>query len=502
MVPGALTVVILTFVAVVVRGSAIEDDLTSRASSAFEMDGTPWAVVSLNGRDATLTGTAPTEASRSAVISAADRVWGIYTVDETALELLPIADPYTLEISKSADDVTISGSFPNAQVRTEFLDGVRAGLSTETLVDETALARGAPIDFESYASFAAASVSNLSSGTVALDAGSFSLDGVAASLEAYDAEQVRLGDTPAGLLLASVELAPPFVEPFSWSAEETDAGIVLSGFVPSEEGRLAIVESASAYGEVNDQMQLASGAPEGFVGAAQGLLSQFEALDTPGATITDLEASLTGDAKDDAAFASVNGFLNSVPDGFDSISGQIRAPLVDPFTTRLEKTTDGFMLTGYLPDETSRALILDALSAQGVEVVDTTTVARGAPDGIELGAAFAASVPLLAELSAGAFDLGASGLQLTGETATFQQGQGVLEAVEQLKDGSLDFNADITTGPASPFEFTASTVGAGVELVGYVPTEEKKDAVLADVDALFPQATVLEELHVADGAPE
>jgi OOP family OmpA-OmpF porin len=69
------------------------------------------------------------------------------------------------------------------------------------LVDETALARGAPQGFADLASFALAGIPALQSGTIALDGSTLSITGDAASIEAYEAELARLETPPAGLTI-------------------------------------------------------------------------------------------------------------------------------------------------------------------------------------------------------------------------------------------------------------------------------------------------------------
>ncbi|CAN0588050.1 unnamed protein product, partial [Ectocarpus sp. 12 AP-2014] len=47
--PGLLTLVLLTAIAVLVRGGPIEADLTARSIEMLETDGTPWASATLDG---------------------------------------------------------------------------------------------------------------------------------------------------------------------------------------------------------------------------------------------------------------------------------------------------------------------------------------------------------------------------------------------------------------------------------------------------------------------
>ncbi|MEM1288870.1 MAG: OmpA family protein [Pseudomonadota bacterium] len=500
--PGAFTVIILTALGVVVRDGPIEADLTERSAEAFASDGTPWAASEFNGRDATLMGVAPTEAAFDAAIASADRVWGVYTVDASGLELLPLADPYELGFAKDAGVVTVTGSFPDETTRMAVLDTIRADLGSETLVDETSLARGAPLDYSSLAAFAAAGLSNLASGTASLNGGSLTVEGIAASTEGLDAEQSRLASLPSGLSLASVSIDPPLADPFTWGAGASADGVSLTGFVPSEEARALIIEAAGGAAMVDDQMEIASGAPDGFVAAAEALLGQFPSLESPAATLSGTEATLSGDAVDAAGFDAVNAFLGQVPPGYDSLSGQIRPPLAAPFSTSLDKDGDSFVLSGALPSETSRALITDAFDMAGFDYTDETTIARGAPEGLDIAQTFVDGASLLAQLSSGALSLTDGALSLTGQAVSFTASEELTAAAQSLGGGAVELTSDIVAGPASPFVFRADATAGSVTLAGFIPSEAQRDTVLVDVEALFPQALVRDELQIADGAPD
>ncbi|MEM6383802.1 MAG: OmpA family protein [Pseudomonadota bacterium] len=500
-IPGLATLIVLTALAVIVRGGPIEADLAERSAGIFAEDGTPWASLTLSGRDATMSGLAPSEAALDAAISAADRVWGVYTVDVSALQLMPLADPYTLEFTKSVDSVTVTGAFPGEDVRTEVLDAVRAGLGDLTLVDQTELARGAPTGFSAFAAFAGAGVASVADGSIGLEGASLTVDATALDQESFTTEVARLGEPVDGLEMASLSLRPPLADPYTWAAEGTNGGVVLTGFVPDEETREALVNAASGLGSVDDQMLLASGAPDGFASAASALLTQMSALDNPSASISVDEATLNGEAPDSATFDAANAFLSAIPDGFGSISGTVLPPIADPFTTILRMTGDSFILTGVLPDETSRAVLFDAFEAQGLTVGDETTIARGGPSQFEIATVLAGAAEAMSGLTDGVATLTGEALDISGTAPSFQSVGAAEEGFAALAAQGVSVDAAIEAGPASPFTFNASTQGAGVTLDGFVPSEGSRDQVLTDVAALFPGESVIDNLQVANGAP-
>ncbi|MEQ8657873.1 MAG: OmpA family protein [Hyphomicrobiales bacterium] len=498
--PGLLTLVLLTAIAVLVRGGSIEADLTARSLQMFEADGTPWASAALDGRDVTLSGTAPTLAARDAAMNAAQRVAGVFRIDTAGLDVLPLAEPYTLSLAVDPQSVTVTGSFPDGVTRASLLDDVRAVIGTKTLVDETTLARGAPIGFDDLASFAIAGLPALDSGTISLDGSTLSITGDAATLDGYTAELARLAEPPSSLTTGDIALNPPTVSPYTWSADATESGVTLSGFVPDDATRSMILDAAASLGTVTDSMELGFGAPDGFADAAAALLTQMQTLDNASGSITDRDLTLSGDAADSTGYDAANAFLSGLPTGFDSISGRIAPPIADPFITTLVKTGEGFSLSGVLPDETARAVILDALGSESV--IDTSTVARGAPENIAIGDLFTSIASSFRDLSNATATLTGAELVVTGTASSFSAATGAEAALTALGTDTLSVAADITPGPASPFNFGASVEDSAIALQGFVPDEEVREAILADLAALYPGRDVIDGLTVADGAPE
>jgi outer membrane protein OmpA-like peptidoglycan-associated protein len=497
--PGLLTLIVLTAIAVLVRGGPIEADLTARSLQMLETDGTPWAAATLDGRDATLTGTAPTLAAQTAALSAVERVAGVYRIDTSGLDVLPLADPYTLTLVVDAQSATVAGSFPDGVTRASLMDDLRDLIGDKALVDETTLARGAPPDFVDLASFAVAGLSVLESGTISLDGSTLSVTGEATTLEGYNGELARLAEPPSALTIGEIALNPPIVSPYVWSAETTADGVTLSGFVPDDATRDRITNAAASLGAVADRMEVGFGAPDGFADAAIALLAQMEGLENASASITDRDLTLAGEAADSDAYNAANAFLGALPTGFDSLSGRIAPPIADPFVTRLAKDTDGFTLSGVLPDETARAVILDAV---GGAAADTSTVARGAPEGVAVGDVFSTVAAVLDDMIDGAATMTAGDLVVSGTAASFSGASEAESVLVALATDALSVETDIVPGPATPFTFLAEKSEETLSLQGFVPSDQARDTIQASVNDLFPGFAVTDDLAIADGAPE
>ena len=500
--PGLVTVALLTALAIIARGGQVEQDLSSRAAALFSADGVPWASATLDGRDLALSGTAPTQAAFDAAIQSAGRVWGVRTVTTETLTLLPLADPYTLTFQRTGDSLTVSGSFPDGTRRTASLDALRAALPALTLTDETGLARGAPQGLAEHIAFLAPSLAALSPATATLEDGTLTLEGAAPTVAAYEAELARLASPPAGLAIGALAIDPPTVSPYTWEAVRDEAGVTLSGFVPGEEARAALLEAAAGLGAVTDRMERGFGAPEGFAAAAIALLGQMAGLDTASASLSDRALSLAGDAADHATYDRVAAFLGTLPQGFDSLSGRIAPPLADPFETTMAWEGTRLTLTGVLPDETSRAVLANALEAAGHPLDDGARIARGAPRGVDMPTLLETLAVTLTGLAGGEAVLSGDTLTVRGDAIAFEDAAAAQDALAGLASDALAVTVNITPGPASPYTFSVAANGGQLTLSGFAPSAAVRDAILSDLAILFPGLPVEGDIAVAEGAPD
>ena len=84
---GAATVAIAA-AALIADTSTIKQDLIARTAQVLAGEATSWASVEIVGRDAYLSGAAPSEDLRALVVARLQRVFGIRRVDDSAATLL------------------------------------------------------------------------------------------------------------------------------------------------------------------------------------------------------------------------------------------------------------------------------------------------------------------------------------------------------------------------------------------------------------------------------
>ena len=505
-IPGAVAVVALTALALLLRAGGIEGDLTQRTVETLARDGLPWASASLDGRNVTLQGTAPSETDRDLAIASANRVWGNHRVDAGSISLLPLADPYQISINVSEGAVTLSGTLPGAEAQTRLLDAVRTVAGNREIVDQTTLARGAPAELGSYLGFLTDRLDGLATAEAVLNGTELSLRGLAASQESYNTEIAALsGDLPDGMTLGETEILPPLMRPYLWSATRGDDGrVVLEGNVPTETARQDVLAAAATLAggmdRVEDRMMLASGAPDGFAGSAAFAIGQLAGLLDGTASLEDSELSVVGRARDRASFDAVTSALTrGLPAGVTLALQDIRPAVESPYTFTARREGTALTLTGFVPDDDARAALTAAAGGvAGVEnIIDELRVADGAPEGFQTLATQA--LGRLAGLDPGEAALSDLAFSLTGTAMTPEDYAARSDAGAVVPQGLDLATLQIAPPAIDPYVTEAMREGEGVILRGFVPSEEARAALVAAAEVMGP---VRDELQLATGAPD
>jgi outer membrane protein OmpA-like peptidoglycan-associated protein len=192
------------------------------------------------------------------------------------------------------------------------------------------------------------------------------LSGKAPSPDAVrDAALIVLSaDGPGGLIFGGVtqvenaaDSAPP-VSPYVWRAEKTPEGaFVLSGHVPSKAIRKALLAEAALFSDgadVEDHMQLATGAPAGnWQGMARLGLQQLARLSSGEVSLHDRRLRVNGVSVDPEVRAKVKAEISNVAAPFKG------EPMIRGASLWLARVSDtGLVLKGNVPSESERREIL------------------------------------------------------------------------------------------------------------------------------------------------
>lgn len=229
--------------------------------------------------------------------------------------------------------VTLAGFVPSPRARDDVVAMARGLFGEENLEDRLRIAAGEPrMDWVGGIKFAMTQLARLDRGSVVLGDRTFAIEGVAKSAEAFgELHAANAQKLPASLELEFSEVVPPAVSPYRFVAARNPSGIRFEGHVASRADREAILGAArSTFGtlKIVDDLIYASGAPEGFVGAATVAFNAVSRLGGGRSEIGDFDVNISGDAYYPAAAGAVaDAVMETMPDGFNvALDIDVRQP--------------------------------------------------------------------------------------------------------------------------------------------------------------------------------
>jgi len=316
--PGLIPLAALWVIAAWTNTEPMEADLGARSTAALKdivLDKTRLTVA---GRDVTVTADAFSEDGRKSALAAVEAVPGVRLVnDET--RLVPEAKPFVWSAERDVARVTLGGSAPLPATKGRLMEAARAAISGVEVVDQMALARGAPPRFGAAAQLLLDQVGKLKGGKITLSDTGVSLSGMARDLGGREAIAAALKNLPEGFTVTANDIeAPPYI--FQAYKDPVALTLTLSGYVPDNNVHAAIVEAASrkfVTEKVVDNLKASVGAPSGFSAAVVPALGALSRLSTGTLVVSDREVKLSGDALYDGAAAQIRaGLGKGFPQGF------------------------------------------------------------------------------------------------------------------------------------------------------------------------------------------
>ncbi len=206
--PGVITTALLTALAGWFLAGPVDQKLTDEVNATLELQNA-WASADVDGRDLVLKGIAPSEEAQAAALKIAGETPGVRVV-ENDTTLLPLADPFSFVITKSDDGILLSGNVPYGDSRARILAAAESAMPGIEILDEMAVARGAPQGFFDLASFALAQAAQLTNGEVEIAGETYSISGTAANSADYEAINAALRSSlPGNGKPGEVKLAAP-----------------------------------------------------------------------------------------------------------------------------------------------------------------------------------------------------------------------------------------------------------------------------------------------------
>lgn len=481
LVPGVLTVIAGTALAVTQTDALVGNDLSARTTAALDQKTFPWAHVSLDGRDAVLTGTATSQAAIDTAVAKLASVSGVRAV-ESEVALAEPMTPFGFSAAVSAGQVTLSGGYPDEAIHTALV--ASAGKPTDSM----RLASGAPAEYAAGAAFAMTALAAFDEGTVSLSETSVSIEGRAKSPTAFDALQKLPQTAPAGIRIAALKVLPPLASPYVWTADFDGTKLSISGNAPNSDLAEKLRAEAPPNVSVSTSLSLASGEPSGFEAKTLALLQSLLQLEQGRVSISDGEITLTGAPASSAVADTVVADVTKLGG-----TATLEPPRVADYTLDIQKAAGKLAFSGFVPDAGTK----DKLGK--IEGADTQKVAlgRGAPP--RFASALDFGLTILGHLVDGQVTIKGEQLSIgghAGSVADFKSLSGLLN--EGAPQGLSIAVAEIHPPAADPFTFSAMKADTGmVTISGFVPDEATRKALDAKVQNLASDSA-----DPADGAPK
>ena len=298
----------------------------------------------------------------------------------------------------------------------------------------------------------------------------------------------------------------PIASPYIWSARREGRSVVLSGSVPSDGARAALLAAARRAlpeGEIRDAMALARGAPTSFSSATTFALARLAGLAEGMVTLTDATLAVSGTAASADAYAAAQAALRGeLPVAVSLGPIDVQPARADPFVWSANYDGKSVTLVGYVPNAIVHETLVATTKATlpGVPILDTVAMASGAPSGFAEAASFAISA--LEHLDQGGVTLDGLRLDVTGAAKSVDDYEALLAGLSgPLPDGMKVVASAITPASVSPYGWQGEKTNGTVVLSGYVPSATSRDDVAAAARIVFAGSTVDDRVRVAAGEP-
>ncbi|MDB5595391.1 MAG: uncharacterized protein JWM36_2352 [Hyphomicrobiales bacterium] len=416
---GAVPLAIIWIVCAIATTTRIQQDVGSNALTALGGLGTDALAapgVTASGRDVTVTGQS-FGVDRSILEAGVEEARGVRSAYLQTTLTLP-AKPYVFAFSREGGEVVLSGNVPLPSARAAVLAAAKSAAGSLPVVDKLTYATGAPTGFQIMAAAGIGQAAGLVNGQMSLADSGFSVSGQSATSEAFEAALVAAQKLPYGFTLTKADILPPLKAPYVFSVQKSAGEILLGGDTPSLDVRNASTARASALFTgfaVKNGLGIARGAPSGnFKAATELALSALASLTTGKATLTDGRLAITGEAPGMIGADLASELKIKLPQGFTLASVDIKDLAVSPYIFRIEKDDGHVRLSGFVPDDDTRASILAIAKSLffNDQVEDDLRRGSGAPEGF--ADAVTGALSAMARLADGVLSVSGNAMNLAG----------------------------------------------------------------------------------------
>ncbi len=507
---GLIPIIGLGWVATQLERGKIETDLWRRTVQQLEQRGINFPKVSVEGRDALVTGRAPDETQQNVAGDLARATWGIRRVANQT-EVVQRVENFRWSAIRDGRQIRLRGNVPDDAARQSIVSTVRSTFPSAAVDDEMQLARGVP-DYQTWqggVEFALKQMTGLKKGEARLDGLALGISGEAESADTYRTIKTALANNlPRGLRLSDDRVTAPVVSPYTWAARQNAGQVVLTGFVPNERLRgdiAAAAKSSFPRAAITDRMAIGEGAPRDWAGVVTMAMKELAKLEEGAAELRDTQVTLTGLAADEAtaegARRGVRGALPSTYRLADDI--KVRESVVrpvSPFTTSVVLESGVVILAGYAPSEEARDAAVQAARSRfpNRRIDNRIEVAAGAPEGWKR--CYDGGLAGLAKAGNGRMQMTDRRLDLSGSTEDEDVANSIPAELRQSVGQNCDANARITynAGVEPDNDWRAAWNGTQVVLEGEVTSQTAKAQLVQSAGRYFPGAQVVDRMRIAE----
>ncbi len=497
---------ILTGLAAWLTAPIVENELASATNAKLGTTGNDWAKVTMDGRDLTLSGTAPDNDAVKSAIELAANIYDVRIV-ENKTQLIPLATPYKFSSKQQNGSLLLSGFAPNTQTITKLLAQAQTTLPDIAIINELKPARGQPDNFFSAVTFGIRQFEKLSEGEFSLNDNKYAITGTAKTSSDYEtANNEQKAGLPANFTLDTANIRPPSVSPYQWRAQLDGNRITLSCTVPDFQTRNNILATASSENPgkvINDNLTYASGAPEGFNNATVFGLSTFRQLSTANYELNNYDLKLSGQAVTIDSFEKVaNRIGNEIPAGYTMVEAKISRAIAKPYKWGAKLDANALTLSGFAPDSRTMNLLVDSARqlAPQRNIDNQLRIASGEPQGFDKAALYALS--LLQKLKSGEVNLDENRIDITGIAKSVDAFDNITTQLEENNPAGFEITSrQIERAGISPYIWAATKDQGRLVLEGYAPDQRISTLIGKQLLEANPGVKLINKLKIATGAP-
>lgn len=240
------------------------------------------------------------------------------------------------------------------------------------------------------------------------------------------------------------------ITPYVWRAEKTESGLTLGGHVPDEATAGVIISDAAkaaAGAAPVSRMELGDGAPPRLVAHANYALSLLGRMATGEAVLTDGTLAVSGVAATREDYDAIAAALKSPAEGLKLGAVAIRAPVASPYVWTIEKSGSGVRVSGFAPDEATRAANSAVARKIDAALKDEQKLASGEPP--SHARAVQLALEAVKHLADGKVEVKDGTLRLSGAANSPNGFAAIERLLAEARAAGLDF-ASLVKAPPPP----------------------------------------------------